>query len=306
MKLCLATSVLVPLALSACAHSTVLPKELQDARAEYARARDGIAMRLDPTDVHEAWIALRRAEAAQLDAPGEATTMDLAVVADRKALFAQSEAEGIEARQQTQQATASIQQTRMSQLRAAQAQVRQMQQNVGSTEMQTQDAQARLRETRDTVSRIGSASVRDDERGMIITVQSEVLFNSGKFALRPAAVAKLDQIADALHGIDQPIAVFGYTDVVGGRAHNIELSQERARVVRDYLVSRGVPKDLITAKGKGPDEPVAENATVDGRTQNRRVEIIVQPSKEQGLTSPQPRGPEQNTWQQNNVGQPRK
>jgi outer membrane protein OmpA-like peptidoglycan-associated protein len=310
MKLCLATSILVPLALSACAHQATTPKELLDARAEYARARDGIAMRLDPTDVHEAWAALQRAETANRDAPGEATSVDLAVVADRKALLAQSEAEGLEARQLSQQANASLQQTRMSQLRAAQAQVQQMQQQAGATEMQsqqTQEMQSRLREARESVSRIPSASVRDDERGMIITVQSEVLFNTGKFALRPAAVAKLDQIADALHGIDQPIEVFGYTDSTGTRARNMELSQDRARVVRDYLVSRGIPKDLIKAQGKGPEEPVSENATVEGRALNRRVEIVVEPSKQQqGATSPQPRGPDQNTWQQNNVGQPRK
>jgi OOP family OmpA-OmpF porin len=59
----------------------------------------------------------------------------------------------------------------------------------------------------------------------------------------------------------------------------MQLSQKRAQAVRDYLVTKGIPNDLITAQGKGPDNPVAENTSIDGRAQNRRVEIVVQPKK---------------------------
>jgi chemotaxis protein MotB len=59
----------------------------------------------------------------------------------------------------------------------------------------------------------------------------------------------------------------------------MDLSQRRAQSVRDYLVGKGIPQDLITAQGKGPDEPVADNGSVEGRAQNRRVEIVVQPKK---------------------------
>ena len=57
------------------------------------------------------------------------------------------------------------------------------------------------------------------------------------------------------------------------------LSQKRAQSVRDYLVSKGIPQDLVTAQGKGPDEPVADNGSIEGRAQNRRVEIVVQPRR---------------------------
>jgi OOP family OmpA-OmpF porin len=60
---------------------------------------------------------------------------------------------------------------------------------------------------------------------------------------------------------------------------NMGLSQNRAQAVRDYLVSKGVPQDLVTAQGKGPDDPVADNTSIEGRAQNRRVEIVVQPRK---------------------------
>jgi outer membrane protein OmpA-like peptidoglycan-associated protein len=151
--------------------------------------------------------------------------------------------------------------------------------STGVTEAQTQpqDPQVRLRQVREDVSKISSTTVRDDRRGMVISVQSEMLFDTGEADLRPDAVCQLDQIAGALRGLDRPIAVLGNTDGTGPRARNMELSQDQARVVRDYLVSRGISEDGITAKGIGPDHPVAENATVEGRALNRRVEIIVAP-----------------------------
>jgi outer membrane protein OmpA-like peptidoglycan-associated protein len=60
---------------------------------------------------------------------------------------------------------------------------------------------------------------------------------------------------------------------------NMDLSQKRAQSVRDYLVQKGIPSDLITAQGKGPAEPVAGNDSIEGRAQNRRVEIVVKPKK---------------------------
>jgi OOP family OmpA-OmpF porin len=89
-------------------------------------------------------------------------------------------------------------------------------------------------------------------------------------------MAKLDQIAQALKSKEQPIVVYGFTDSVGTREHNMDLSDKRAQAVRDYLVSKGLPKDTVTSQGKGPDDPVADNASIEGRAQNRRVEIVVQ------------------------------
>jgi outer membrane protein OmpA-like peptidoglycan-associated protein len=139
------------------------------------------------------------------------------------------------------------------------------------------ELEAKLKDARETIAKI--ASVKDDERGMVITLLGEVLFKTGKSDLKPAAMAKLDQIAEALKAKEQPIVVVGYTDDVGTRDHNLGLSLSRAQTVRDYLVTKGVPQDLVTSQGKGPDDPVADNTSVDGRAQNRRVEIVVQPKK---------------------------
>ena len=90
-------------------------------------------------------------------------------------------------------------------------------------------------------------------------------------------MAKLDQIASALKGKEQPIVVYGYTDNVGALDMNMDLSQKRAAAVRDYLVSKGIPQDLVTGEGKGPADPISDNNSVEGRAQNRRVEIVVRP-----------------------------
>ncbi|MBV9946599.1 MAG: OmpA family protein [Myxococcales bacterium] len=121
--------------------------------------------------------------------------------------------------------------------------------------------------------------MKDDDRGMVITLQGEVLFNTGKSDLKAAALAKLDEIADALKDKEQPIAVYGYTDNVGTHENNMDLSQRRADAVRSYLVSKGIPQDLVTAQGKGPDFPITDNQSVEGRAQNRRVEIVVRPKR---------------------------
>jgi len=278
-------------AAAACGGERNPPKSLLDARAEFIHAKDGIAMQLDPTDVHEADLALQRAERAWQDSPDDPNTVDLAVIAHRRALIAQAEAAAIKAQQDTWQANRDMETARAAQFQAAQGQLSQTQQALGRTQMQLQQQQAtsaeqqlklremesKLKDARDTIARI--AAVKDDDRGMVITLQGEVLFKTGKWELKPAAMAKLDQIAEALKGKEQPIVVYGYTDNVGTRDNNMELSQRRAASVRDYLVSKGIPQDLVTAEAKGPDEPVADNGSVEGRAQNRRVELVVRPKR---------------------------
>jgi outer membrane protein OmpA-like peptidoglycan-associated protein len=280
---------LVAISVSACAAERVAPKALVDARADYTRVSNGVAMQLDPTDVHEADLALQRAEKAWLDSPNDPSTVDLALIADRRALLAKSEADALSAQRDAQNANATLQASRSAQLRNAQSQLQQTQQALGRTQDQLQQSQAdavaqqnrmiqleaKLKDARDTIAKI--AAVKDDARGMVITLQGEVLFQTGKYDLKAGAMAKLDQIAQALQGKDQPIVVYGYTDTVGTRDHNMTLSQSRAQAVRDYLASKGLPQDLLTAQGKGPDEPVADNDSIEGRAQNRRVEIVVQP-----------------------------
>lgn len=265
------------------------PKALVDARAEFLNAKSGMAMKLDPTGVHEADVALQRAEQAWKDSPSDPTTVDLALMAHRKALLAESEAATIKAQQDAEQANIQQQASKAAQLQAAQGQLNQTQRALGATQMQlqqqevaataqqqkVQELETKLKDARDTIAKI--ATVKDDDRGMVITLQGEVLFKTAKWDLKPGAMAKLDTIAGVLKDKEQPIVVYGYTDTVGTRDSNMALSQMRAQVVRDYLVSKAVPQDLVTAQGRGPDEPVSDNGSIEGRAQNRRVEIVVQP-----------------------------
>jgi outer membrane protein OmpA-like peptidoglycan-associated protein len=86
----------------------------------------------------------------------------------------------------------------------------------------------------------------------------------------------LNHVADALLTTkERKLTVEGYTDSQGSFSHNKELSQRRADAVRSYLILRGYPGELIIANGIGEDSPVADNATPEGRADNRRVEIIV-------------------------------
>jgi outer membrane protein OmpA-like peptidoglycan-associated protein len=123
------------------------------------------------------------------------------------------------------------------------------------------------------------AKVQEDARGTIITLSGSVLFKTNKADLLPIAEQQLRKVADALNAYDEgrKIVVAGHTDSKGSATSNKRLSLARAESVRFFLVNAGVSSDRIRAVGKGEDEPVAENRTAEGRANNRRVEIIVNP-----------------------------
>ena len=116
---------------------------------------------------------------------------------------------------------------------------------------------------------------RDSARGLIVSM-SDVLFDTGKYSLKPGAREKLAKVAGILlayPGLN--IEVGGYTDNVGSDAMNQTLSENRAGSVRDYLVQQGVLTNSVSARGFGNSLPVATNDNSSGRQQNRRVELLV-------------------------------
>ena len=116
---------------------------------------------------------------------------------------------------------------------------------------------------------------RDSARGLIVSM-SDVLFDTGKYSLKPGAREKLAKVAGILlayPGLN--IEVGGYTDNVGGDAMNQTLSENRAGSVRDYLVQQGVANRSVSSRGFGNTLPVATNDNSAGRQQNRRVELLV-------------------------------
>jgi outer membrane protein OmpA-like peptidoglycan-associated protein len=116
---------------------------------------------------------------------------------------------------------------------------------------------------------------RDSARGLIVSM-SDVLFDTGRYSLKPGAREKLAKVAGILlayPGLN--IEVGGYTDNVGGDAMNQTLSENRAGSVRDYLVQQGVATNSVSARGFGNTLPVSSNDNSAGRQQNRRVELLV-------------------------------
>src|ERR1700680_2782595 len=116
---------------------------------------------------------------------------------------------------------------------------------------------------------------RETARGLIVSM-SDVLFDTGKYSLKPGAREKLAKVAGILlayPGLN--IEVGGYTDNVGGDEMNQTLSENRAGSVRDYLVEQGVATNSVSAKGFDNTSPVASNDNSAGRQQNRRVELLV-------------------------------
>jgi outer membrane protein OmpA-like peptidoglycan-associated protein len=112
-------------------------------------------------------------------------------------------------------------------------------------------------------------------RGLIVNM-SDVLFDTGKYTLRPLAREKLAKVAGIVSG--HPglrLDVQGYTDSVGGDDYNQKLSEQRGEAVRNYLTQQGVESSSVTSRGFGKTQPVASNDTAAGRQENRRVELVV-------------------------------
>lgn len=264
------------LSFAGCAHSP--PKELLDARAAYKEAASGVASRETPAQLHTADNALQAAEAAFQDDGDTEHTRDLSYVAMRKAQIAEVQGRLQQSQNQLAQLEANAQQAQGKELNQLRGQNQQQQQQLTASEAARKDAEQRAATAAADLQRI--ASVKQEPRGMVITLSGEVLFVSGKADLLPQAQAKLSEVANALtqQSPDSTIVVEGHTDAQGKEAFNLDLSTRRAQAVRDYLAAHGVAPDRIRAEGLGFSRPIGNNKTAEGRANNRRVEIVVQPA----------------------------
>ncbi|MDL2355603.1 MAG: OmpA family protein [Pseudomonadota bacterium] len=101
-------------------------------------------------------------------------------------------------------------------------------------------------------------------------------FDTGKATLTDSGRALLDEMSAALLKLkDQKVALIGHTDNAGARASNLSLSQARAEAVKTYMIGKGIKADAMLASGEGPDRPVGDNRSADGRARNRRIEFKV-------------------------------
>ncbi|MGO4515999.1 OmpA family protein [Terriglobus sp. 2YAB30_2] len=144
------------------------------------------------------------------------------------------------------------------------------QQAAASAQQSAAEAREKLRQQLNSV-----LTTQESARGLIVNM-SDVLFDTGKYTLKPdtkVALAKVSGILMAYPSLK--VQVEGHTDSVGGDDYNQKLSENRAGTVAGFLTTEGVPQDNVTAKGFGKTRPVAENTTAQGRQQNRRVELVV-------------------------------
>jgi outer membrane protein OmpA-like peptidoglycan-associated protein len=178
----------------------------------------------------------------------------------------QAEAEAARTRAEAEAAAAKAARDR----EAAQAELQRAQQ---ATEQAQREQQQLRQQLVDQLNKI--LETRDTARGLIVNMR-DVLFDTGKYDLKPAAREKLAKIAGII--LSHPgltLEVEGYTDNVGSDDYNQVLSERRANAVRDFLVQQGISPASISAEGLGKADPVASNDTAIGRQMNRRVEMVV-------------------------------
>ena len=269
----------------------------EDARAIAVRKMDEVRLANERQDSADAQAhsqaradeANRQKNRAQRDAANaqDAAAQAQSDTANAQAAKAQAESDAANARNDTADAQAATaraqsdnaanQASSATALSAAQADADQSRRDTLTAQQATQQAEADKAAMRTRLSLQLNAilQTRETARGLIVSM-SDVLFDTGKFSLKPGAREKLAKVAGILlayPGLN--IEVGGYTDNVGTDDMNQTLSENRARSVRDYLVQQGVMANSVSSRGFGNTLPVASNDNSAGRQQNRRVELLV-------------------------------
>lgn len=301
--------------LSGCASNP--PIELVNAREAYRRASTGPAAQAAPAEVHLAHQALTQAEQSFKEDSDSYQTRDLSYVAQRKSELAEATASiAIEQKKQVRasdeyketqgniytQAKQDLSQTRtalavsehqgemaaerLSSEQAARSSADQRATNAqdaraGAAQRTADERVGAEKRTADAESGLALArlgAVQEEARGRVITLASSMLFASGQATLLADARTRLNQVAEVLLATpERNLVIEGHTDSRGSDRENMELSQRRAEAVRDYLVNRGYQANRVHAHGHGEENPIADNTNAEGRANNRRVEIVVQP-----------------------------
>ncbi|HEU5340314.1 OmpA family protein [Edaphobacter sp.] len=204
------------------------------------------------------------AELAKRDAQAKAQQSALeaqqAQLAAEQAKAAQAQADAERARAEAQAAA--------DRAAAAEAQAK-----ADAAKKSADDANAVREKLRSQLNSVLATS--ETARGLIVNM-SDVLFDTGKYTLKPntqLSLAKVAGILAAYPGLK--LQVEGYTDSVGSDDYNQKLSENRADAVRNFLITQGVGQDSISSTGYGKANPVADNSTSAGRAKNRRVQLVV-------------------------------
>jgi outer membrane protein OmpA-like peptidoglycan-associated protein len=293
---------------SGCA--AVAPAQLVEARNAYAVASEGTAAKVTPTELHDAkkvldnanrefdangdtvavrdysYIALRKIELANAKARTEVDRQKIVAAEKRGIMVRDSQVKSTQAalassREQLREERTEHQAATTEWKTANTAQQKELESSAALLEAEKQarlTADAKLAGAMRDLATV--AAVKEEARGVVITLSGGVLFPSGQYDLLETAKTKLDQVAAALktQSGDRRMLVEGHTDSQGSNATNQALSLSRANAVRDYLVAAGVGADKLSATGVGASRPLVDNRTSANRANNRRVEIVIPPA----------------------------
>ncbi|HEX5749446.1 MAG TPA: OmpA family protein [Archangium sp.] len=279
------------------ARAIVAEQERVAAEQQLAMAQSSEAVRtrqeLDKARAELAEAQRLRAEAEQRQAQLQQRQQQ-----EAQAQAEQQQLEQARREEQERQAKLDEAQARMDQLNAQLEQERQARLQAEQRAAQA-EAEARAQaEVASELRNIRQVQVKEEARGLVLTLSGSVLFRSGSADLLPTAKRRLDEVAEALKKTQSPLVIEGHTDSQGPTELNEELSYERASSVRDYLVERGVDSARIRTEGRGEEQPVASNKSAEGRANNRRVEIVIERGIG-GAGEPQQQPPQQQQPQPN-------
>lgn len=270
--------------LAACATTPPEDPAVVSARAAVEQLEsDPLAQQTAGKPLQDAREALDAAEAAERKHRPPAEVEHLAYLAKRRADIGQAVVDENRARQQMGQAQAKRDavlmaarereaQSARDQAASAQAQAEIAQQQARAAQA---DAQASAAQAAAAQEELNSLQAKQTERGMILTLGSNLMFDTASDVLKPGADDSLDRVAAFMKEHSSvEVRIEGHTDSQGSDSYNDALSERRAAAVAHALSSRGVDPSRIQAVGRGKALPVATNDTQAGRQQNRRVEII--------------------------------
>ncbi|HET8551829.1 MAG TPA: OmpA family protein [Gammaproteobacteria bacterium] len=300
MKYCYALIIVTLTALFAgCASEPPHPR-LDRARAEVQQAQaNPLVTEYAASALAQAQDALARAQASlQQDQPEE--TDYLAYIAERRAQIAVANAREAKAKEKAQEADIARQQALQSETAnareqaasaqsaavaaqqqaasaqtaaaAARQQAQAARKQAAAAQAQNQQAQSQLQLLK---GKLSDLHPRQTANGIVLTL-GDVLFGFNKADLKPSANPTLNELAEFLRNHPgSQIVINGYTDSVGSASYNQRLSAERAEAVASALERRGIDSSRMTTHGFGETDPIASNATQEGRAKNRRVEFVI-------------------------------
>ena len=295
--------------------AAVSPAELKEARAVFQRTAAGPAAQVAPHALASAREALGKAEAAWDEDSEGWRVRDLGYVAQREAELATAEAnimiaeenraqaqrqfdrtfaqirqqgrEGMEtrpyqamvkvetARRQADTLVQAVRQVNRDKFAAQKWAAMTVEEKLAAERAARIAAEAEV-DAQAALDRLSDiARLHEEEQGTVATISSDVLFAFDESTLLPDAQVKLVPLVDALKDTGREAVIEGHTDWIGTEDYNRRLSFRRASAVRDFLVHHGISAARLQVLGVGLANPIGDNHTVEGRTLNRRVEIII-------------------------------